>query len=183
MNTTLSAFLRATRTGGPAVALTAAPVVLPLGTGQRLAVRRLDGARMRTRDGVFGEYARAWEFPEHFGWNMDAFNDCMGDLDDRVPSRPGPRTGPPGGLLTIVSNAEQLLTEAPDPVFTWFARSQGRYRDEYATPFAGHADRPAGLEFALVLQTAPEQSAAVHRRWTAAGEPPAIVGPEPAGAP
>ena len=36
---------------------------------------------MRTCDGMFQEFAAALQFPYYFGNNMNAFRDCMTDLD------------------------------------------------------------------------------------------------------
>ncbi|UQE74811.1 barstar family protein [Gordonia sp. PP30] len=175
MSTTLNRFLHATRTGGPAVAVTTAPVTPSIDVQHRLVVRRLDGALMRTTDGLFGEFAEAWDFPGYFGWGMDAFNDCMTDLDGHPAPLVTATGSVPGGFLTVVEHAEQLLADAPDRVFTWFAQSQPQYRDSYRTPYADNADRPAALEYALVLRTTPDRLGAVRRRWTAAGTPTVLL--------
>jgi RNAse (barnase) inhibitor barstar len=42
-------------------------------------VVELDGARMTSRSGAHAELASAFAFPDYYGKNWDAFNDCLGD--------------------------------------------------------------------------------------------------------
>ncbi|MFT4086353.1 MAG: barstar family protein [Gordonia sp. (in: high G+C Gram-positive bacteria)] len=170
MTLDLSTFLRATLIGGPAVALTDEPVAIGLDVEHGVVVRRLAGGSMRTLDDVYAAYAHAWDFPDHFGWNKDAFADCLTDFDGRFRTATG---APGGGFLTIVDDAELLLADASDTDFDWFAQIQADVRDDYRAENAHHADRPVALEFALALQTDAENLAAVRRRWTEAGAPPA----------
>ena len=43
--------------------------------------RVLDGRSMRTLDGVFAEFARQLEFPNYFGENWAALDECITDLE------------------------------------------------------------------------------------------------------
>ena len=43
-------------------------------------VFQLDGARMHTHDGLFTEFASALNFPDYFGRNWPALQDCLDDL-------------------------------------------------------------------------------------------------------
>src|SRR5215470_46478 len=54
------------------------PDVQHLEPGSRVLL--LDGTRMSELDGLFREFVRAFEFPEYFGWNWSAFNECVRDL-------------------------------------------------------------------------------------------------------
>ncbi len=62
---------------------------------------RVDGGACRTRRQLFAEWARALDFPEHFGHNWDAFADVLGDLVDR------------GAVVVAVDDAGQLLADEP----------------------------------------------------------------------
>ena len=45
------------------------------------AICRIRGLLCRTLDGFFQEASAALRFPDYFGWNWDAFDECMTDLD------------------------------------------------------------------------------------------------------
>jgi len=62
----------------------------------------LDGAKMRDVEGLFREYVREFRFPEYFGWNWDAFYECLRELE-ALPAR---------SYLTVVSHAEEVLRKS-----------------------------------------------------------------------
>ncbi len=169
MSTTLSSFLRETLAGGPAVAVTTEPVLLPPEVEHGVAVRRLDGADMRSRDDLLNAYGTAWNFPDYYWLSWDSFNDCFADLDGQVPPQRTLTGAVPGGFLTVVRRAEQFLADADPDDLKFFATQQAEYRDQYRTPNAYGADRPRPLEFGLVLRTDPPRLGALRRRWAAAG--------------
>lgn len=77
-------------------------------TGNSLSVFRLDVGEVSTWDDFHDLCAKELGFPDFYGRNMNAWIDCMSDLDD-------PGTGmskvhaPPGGVLTLVIvNAARL---------------------------------------------------------------------------
>jgi RNAse (barnase) inhibitor barstar len=41
---------------------------------------KLDLAKVRSKGGLLDEFAKTLKFPEHFGRNWDALNDCLSDL-------------------------------------------------------------------------------------------------------
>ena len=41
----------------------------------------LDGNKMHTRNGLFTEIAEKLKFPDYFGKNRNAFDECLQDLD------------------------------------------------------------------------------------------------------
>ncbi|MCZ4581761.1 barstar family protein [Gordonia amicalis] len=137
---------------GSAVGLTIEPELPDLGPDTRL--RTVSGTAATTTGALFTAFARVWDFPDHFGRNRDAFDDCMRDLD--APDAGG-RT--PSIIVSHVTRADRLL-EQDDAAFEWFADSIGFYRDHY---------RDAGKTFALILSAAPSRSSAVRARWDAAG--------------
>lgn len=175
MTTTLSGFLRATLDGGPAVAITAEPVILSPAIEHGVVVRRLDGARLRTRDDLLREYGRVWNFPDYYWPSWSSFDDCIGDLDGQAPPQRTVTGSVPGGFLTVVNRAEELLADADDDDLEYFAQQQGQYRDLYRTPNAYGADRPHPLEFGLVLRTEARHLNPLRRRWASAGAEPVVL--------
>lgn len=65
-------------------------------------VRRLDGRRMRTKDGLMSEFSAALQFFEGFGRNWDALLDCLRSLDEWMPAT---------HYILLVRFAEQVLVE------------------------------------------------------------------------
>jgi hypothetical protein len=73
------------------------------GDGRFVAV--VDGAKARTRAGLFREFARALKFPSYFAKNWDALEECISDLG---------WLGSPSGYGVEVRSAERLLSMEPD---------------------------------------------------------------------
>jgi len=46
-----------------------------------LALFRIDAAHVRDKEGFLDEIAKTLHFPDYFGRNWDALNDCLTDLD------------------------------------------------------------------------------------------------------
>lgn len=61
---------------------------------------------MTTADGVFAEFAAAFQFPWYFGYNWDALDECLTDLDWL----------PPFDRITVVIlSANDVLRDDPEP--------------------------------------------------------------------
>ena len=88
-------------------------------------VIHLDGSKMRSVEELLTEYVREFRFPEYFGWNWDAFDECMTGLEGR-PSR---------AYLTVITNAGQLLQDEPDAAPT-FRRLLEDIGQSWANSFA-----------------------------------------------
>jgi len=70
-------------------------------------VARVDGDRCGTARALFTEWARALDFPEYFGHNWDALEECLGDVL-YPPGRPDAAE-----LVLLVERAELLLAAEP----------------------------------------------------------------------
>ncbi|MBL1075030.1 barstar family protein [Nocardia sp. 2] len=131
-----------------AAAVSAAPVlgVLPVGAAEFSGVtgaipagylsRELRGRKMRTVEGVYDEFAAAFQFPYYFGENKDAFDECLRDLDEFV--------GPAQGYVAVIRNAALLLDEEPAER-AWFAEAMTDCAARWAK---------SGTPFRVVLQDA-----------------------------
>lgn len=76
---------------------------------ERHVVRLLRGSRMTTVDGVFAEFAAAFQFPWYFGLNWDAMDECLTDLDWL----------PPFDRITVVIlTANDILKDDPQRLST-----------------------------------------------------------------
>ncbi|MFM9377030.1 barstar family protein [Gordonia sp. VNK21] len=165
MDSTIGEFYAAAAADGPAVGVITGESST---AGTDAAVRRIDGRAAADLPGLYTAVAQAWDFPDHFGRNKDAFDDCLLDLDPRLFTATGT---PATGYLTVVENAHALLAEAADADFDWFAGSIGYYRDDYRDR------RPAGDRrgFAVLLVTDPAHRSEVTARWAAAGVPVSVL--------
>jgi hypothetical protein len=125
-----------------------------------LTVAIASGHRMRTVASLFDEFATALRFPEYFGRNRDAFDECIGDLEGlsaRV------------GYAIVVTEPDELLADVPASELDWLARSFAAATREWATPIERGEwwDRPA-LSFNVVLaaRSSVEQSSPTgHPAW------------------
>ncbi len=67
-----------------------------------LLVRGIRGRKTRALDGLFDEFAAAFQFPYHFGENWSAFRDCVSDLD-WLPFQ--------SGVVLLVYDAVEVLVD------------------------------------------------------------------------
>lgn len=124
-------------------------------------VRWIRGRKARTTRSLFDEFAAAFQFPEHFGDNWDAFNDCLTDLEwlrtDRgyvlVITEPdamlaAERAKTLKTFVEILTDAVQYFVE--DPAHSW----QGDMRP---------------LEFHVLLIAGKANPSVILRRWQRAG--------------
>jgi RNAse (barnase) inhibitor barstar len=75
--------------------------------GSELAVRVVRGNKMRRLDDLYDEFAAAFQFPDYFGQNWDAFDECLADLEWL----------PAAAYVLLISNAVEVLSEEPEKQF------------------------------------------------------------------
>ncbi|HEY4457856.1 MAG TPA: barstar family protein [Pseudonocardiaceae bacterium] len=67
---------------------------------------RIDAAAPATEHEFFGAIAAALDFPDYFGHNLDALNDCLGDVLEHAYGWPADAAG-----LVVVFTGYQAATE------------------------------------------------------------------------
>ena len=111
-----------------------------------MAVRFLDGRLMATIKDMFAAFAVAFEFPDYFGNNSAAFNECMTDLSWL----------PASGYTAVIANPDKLLATEPLEL-SWLIESLRKICEAWSIPITdGEAwDRPA-KPFHIILVHKPE---------------------------
>lgn len=106
-----------------------------------VSVRKLRGERMRTQDDLFHEAVAALQFPNYFGWNKDAFDECISDLE----------WIPPGsGYVLVITSPEEVLVAATSRDRAWFAESLRNAAGRFAVADKGPPPRgPVAIHVVL----------------------------------
>ncbi|MGW1784878.1 barstar family protein [Streptomyces sp. NPDC002143] len=124
------------------------------------------GAECRSSAGLFSEWARALEFPAHFGHNWDAFYDCV---SEKALWRFDPDGPPPVHPLTIVvEDAAHMLVDAPQHDLEVLLRALS----DAATIQDGDEDAghyPYGIRLHLLLRDTPAGLLDLAQRMRVAG--------------
>jgi RNAse (barnase) inhibitor barstar len=68
------------------------------------ALRTIQGKKCRTPSGLFNEFARALAFPDYFGHNWDALEECLADLE-WLPAK---------GYILLITDTQAVLPEAEE---------------------------------------------------------------------
>jgi len=99
------------------------------------SVNVLRGVKCRTAAGLFAEFADVLQFPDYFGHNWDALEECLTDLEWR----------PAKGYVLLVTDAEQVLLRDEEDYATFlevlsdageaWASGQPGMGSKRATPF------------------------------------------------
>ena len=102
---------------------------------------------MRRLDDLYDEFAAALQFPEYFGENWDAFDECLADLE----WLPAP------AYVLLISNAVEVLSGEPEKQFATFVRILSGICAEWA-----RAETPK--PFHVLLQCAESDVETLRRR-------------------
>ena len=126
-----------------------------------LTVRVVRGRKMRTVEQLFDEVAAALQFPDYFGENWAAFDECLADMD-WLPVN--------NGVAIAVLQPAEVLADAPDVELAVLVSVITHAAETYAEPISSGEwwDRPE-VPFHVVLHACPGESDDVIRRWSAAG--------------
>ncbi|HEX5544102.1 MAG TPA: barstar family protein [Nitrospira sp.] len=97
------------------------------------ALRTIQGKKCRTPSGLFGEFARALAFPDYFGHNWDALEECLADLE-WLPAK---------GYILLITDTQAVLPESEEDYDTLLeilddageAWSKGQTADGRRAPF------------------------------------------------
>jgi RNAse (barnase) inhibitor barstar len=130
----------------PRGASAAAVVKAPPG----FALHTIQGKKCRTPSGLFSEFARTLGFPDYFGHNWDALEECLADLE-WLPAK---------GYIFLVTDAQAVLPDDEEEYETLLevlndageAWSKGQTADGRRAPFH-------------VLFAIAEQDKSKRKRW------------------
>ena len=108
-----------------------------------------DAALMMNWGGVFYELAAVFQFPDYFGKNYNALDDCITDLD-WLPAE--------GYLLVIKNSASLLIEESDDDDLEGLLYLLSEAGKEWATPVnIGEWWDREGLPFHTILQMSEDE--------------------------
>lgn len=125
-----------------------------------LTVRTLDAQRMRSTSTLFVEFAAQLDFPDYFGSNWDAFEECLADLSWLSP-RPD---------TIVIGHASELLAEESPGELAIFLRLIEKVAAEWASPISrGEGWDRSAVPFHLVFEESPEHRDVLRSRIRIAG--------------
>jgi hypothetical protein len=115
---------------------------------------------MRSVVQVYDEFAAALQFPEYFGENWAAFDECLTDLEWLPPE---------AGYVVVFTDPLLVLDESPDD-FRVLVRTLTSVIQHWAAPIeAGEWWDRDGVPFNVVLAADTASASAVRDKWAAAG--------------
>lgn len=97
-----------------------------------MVVKKIEGSKCETLDGLFAEFTEVLQFPDYFGNNWAAFDECLNDLDWL----------PGEAYLLLIEDTDQVITTS-DNSFKIFVETlmrsvdewtEGRNFDDFPTP-------------------------------------------------
>ncbi len=116
-------------------------------------VKTVAGAKCKTKAGLLSEFARALSFPDYFGHNWDALEECLIDLE-WLPAK---------GYVVLVTDADQVLLK-PDEEDDY--QTFIEILTESGEAWSGRRDEGngAGIPFHTVLAVS-ERQKGKRRNW------------------
>lgn len=123
-----------------------------------LTVRTLRGSKMRSTPALMDETSAALQFPDYFGANWDALDECLSDMEWLKPCK---------GIVIVIHDAEQVLIDESAEQLEVFVSVLRSASNEYSRPVerGEEWDRPA-TPFHVVLQALPDTADVAERRWS-----------------
>ena len=123
---------------------------------KNILLLELDAALMQGREGMYREFAAVMKFPDYFGNNYNALDDCMTDL----------QWLPADGYLLLIKNSEFLLSKEDDGVLKGLLSILDSAGEEWTKPVKlgdwwGNRD---GLPFHTILELNKGKAAAFRER-------------------
>jgi len=100
----------------------------------------LNGEKMHSINNLYVEFADKLRFPDYFGFNGNAFDECINDLEwlEAI------------GYLLIVENGDELLIDDEKDSIDWFIETISAAGDEWSIPVEGEWARNS-IPFHLVI--------------------------------
>ena len=118
-------------------------------------IRSLDGRAMTTVEGMLKEFGKALSFPDYYGRNSAALEECLNDLS---------WLSAPGYVL-VVANSSALLSGEPESEMTWLLKLLERVCEEWSrsVSLGEEWDRPE-VPFHVVFQAEADEMTALPRQ-------------------
>jgi len=77
----------------------------PFSSREGLDARIVEGSAITDKRSLLGEMATALDFPAYFGYNWDAFEECLRDA---------PKFNAPGALTVVLRDSENVRRQLPE---------------------------------------------------------------------
>ncbi|ADI37989.1 barstar family protein [Waddlia chondrophila] len=90
----------------------------------------LNAVSMSNLDDLYREFAAAFKFPDYFGYNFNALDECITDLEWL----------PADGYLLVIKNSDRLLSKEPNDILESFLSILDSAGEEWATPIVQGED-------------------------------------------
>lgn len=127
---------------------------------RNVVARVLRGAKMQSVDDLFDEAGAAFQFPNYFGENWAALDECFADLSWM----------PGAAYVVVVTDSPFLLAKAAADDLRVLLRVLAKVASEWATPVhVGEAWDRAAVPFHVVLQCETEAQETEFSRLATAG--------------
>ena len=138
----MTAFSFASETKSPWV-LTTQRAITYQDIPEGILLLELDAASMTNLEDLYREFAAVLKFPDYFGENFNALDECITDLEWL----------PADGYLLVIKNAEVLLNKEPNDTLESLLSILDNAGEEWATPIVqGEAWDREGVPFHTILE-------------------------------